>query len=72
METPHPNPIADYRAQNSLTQEEFGALVGVQKPAVSKWEDGIGPSPQKALEIERATGIKREVLRPDIYPPEAA
>lgn len=30
--------IVRYRLENKLTQEEFGALLGVSAQAVSKWE----------------------------------
>jgi len=30
--------IKDYRRKNSLTQEDFGKLIGVSAQAVSKWE----------------------------------
>ena len=66
--------IGSYRAANNLTLEAFGALVGVNKSAVSKWEDGVGPSPFKAIEIEEATkgAVSRSDLRPDLWPPTPA
>jgi DNA-binding transcriptional regulator YdaS (Cro superfamily) len=69
METT-PHPITRYRMEKGLTLEAFGSLVGVNKAAVFKWENGAGPSPQKALEIERVTGgeLRKESIRPDIYP----
>ncbi|MBP3334004.1 MAG: helix-turn-helix domain-containing protein [Clostridia bacterium] len=30
--------IKDYRKKNSLTQEDFGKLIGVSAQAISKWE----------------------------------
>lgn len=30
--------IKDYRRKNSLTQEDFGKLIGVSAQAISKWE----------------------------------
>lgn len=62
--------IARYREANGLTLEAFGALVGSNKSAVFKWEDGIGPAPQTAIKIEKATGgeVPRHVLRPDLWP----
>ena len=69
METDTQNPIRAYRQAKGLTLEQFGALVGVQKAAVSKWEDGRPPSFSKAIEIEQVTGgdLPRHVLRPDIW-----
>ena len=65
-----PHPIRAYREAKGLTLEAFGALVGSNKSAVFKWEDGIGPAPQTAIKIEKATGgeVPRHVLRPDLWP----
>lgn len=63
------HPIARFRALHELTLDAFGELVGVKKSVVSKWENGIAPSPQSAIEVERATGIPRHELRPDLWTP---
>jgi transcriptional regulator with XRE-family HTH domain len=67
METIHP--IAQYRQDKGLTLEAFGRLVGVNKAAVCKWEDGFGPSIENAKAIEEATGgaLPKHVLRPDVW-----
>ena len=58
-----------YRERQGLTLEAFGALVGVKKSAVCKWEQGVKPSPASVIEIERATKgeVKRSELRPDLW-----
>lgn len=61
------HPIAQYRALHELTLDAFGGLVGVKKSVVSKWENGVAPSPQSAIEVERVTGIPRHELRPDLW-----
>lgn len=33
--------IRDYRRENSLSQSDFGKLLGVSAQAVCKWENGI-------------------------------
>lgn len=43
--------IRDARISKGLTQEELGAMVGVQKSAVAKWEKG------------RVQNIKRKTLQ---------
>lgn len=43
--------------------------LGITAGAVSQWDRVPVP---RVLEIERITGIPRHVLRPDIYPVEAA
>jgi DNA-binding transcriptional regulator YdaS (Cro superfamily) len=63
-----PSPIRDYRQANDLTLEAFGALFGVHKATVLRWEDGeLRMSATRAIEIERRTGIPREALRPDLF-----
>lgn len=63
------NPIKSFRENAGLTLEAFGQRVGVQKAAVSKWENGVPPSPACALRIEEATQgvIPKWQLRPDIW-----
>lgn len=45
---------------------ELARVAGVSRQAVHKW---TRIPPVRVLAIEKATGIPREVLRPDIYPP---
>lgn len=48
------------------------ARMGVSPQAVYKWlKQGRAPV-VRVLEIERAAGVRRWELRPDIYPREAA
>jgi len=57
-------------------QEAFVELlkqydVNVCRQAVSKWlKRGVPPT--RVIAVERITGIPRHVLRPDIYPRDAA
>ncbi|MBC3421816.1 MULTISPECIES: YdaS family helix-turn-helix protein [Pseudomonas] len=46
-------------------------LLGVTPMAVSYWKTRGVPARQ-ALPIEKATGVSRHELRPDLYPSEAA
>ena len=61
--------IRPYREKHGLTLEAFGALVGVKKSAVSKWERGVQPSAVSAILIERVTDgeVRRSQLRPDLW-----
>ncbi len=43
--------------------------VGVTEQAVSQWKRC---PPLRVLDVERASGIPRHVLRPDLYPPPTA
>lgn len=47
----------------------LGKKLGVTAGAVSQWNQA--PSHQ-VIAIERATGVHRARLRPDLYPPEVA
>lgn len=61
--------IRKYREQKKLTQEQFGRLAGVQKAAVSKWEDGLLVPPMRAIVIEKKTKgeLPRWLVRPDLW-----
>lgn len=63
------SPIAKYRAENDgMTLEAFGLKFKppVDKSTVLRWEKGK-VTPERALEIEKRTGISRHALRPDIF-----
>jgi DNA-binding transcriptional regulator YdaS (Cro superfamily) len=45
----------------------LAARIGITEQAISQWRR---VPYLRVLEIERATGIPRTELRPDIYPPE--
>ncbi|MBX3583583.1 MAG: helix-turn-helix domain-containing protein [Rhizobiaceae bacterium] len=53
-----------------MSLEQFGALFtpSVDKSTVLRWERGQIP-PERAVEVERITGISRHELRPDIFGP---
>ena len=65
------NPLRAYRDREGVSQAALAARLGVQPPAVCKWERGRIP-PERVLDIERETGISRHDLRPDIYGPAQA
>lgn len=44
----------------------LASLIGVSSQAISQWEQV--PS-TRVIQVERATGIPRHALRPDLYPP---
>lgn len=69
METDAKHPLEAYRKANGLSQEAFGALIGVQKAAISKVENGQTPSPEMALAIHKVTNgtVSRRILRADLW-----
>lgn len=54
-------------AAGGLTK--LAASLGISKQAVAQWDE---VPPLRVLEVERASGISRSELRPDLYPIEEA
>ncbi|HEX5464420.1 MAG TPA: helix-turn-helix domain-containing protein [Burkholderiales bacterium] len=50
------------------SQKALADLLGVSQPAVCKWLHGARVPAEQVLRIEKATGVSRHDLRPDIYP----
>lgn len=46
--------------------DKLAADLGITPQALSQWDR---VPPLRVLEVERATGVPRHELRPDIYPP---
>lgn len=65
------SPLREYRANRAppLTLEQLGELFGVNKSTVLRWETEKVPA-ERVIEVERATGVPRWELRPDLYPSE--
>ena len=56
-----------YRERSNLTLEQLGALLGVNKSTILRWENGQVPA-ERVIQIEAATGLPRYEQRPDLYP----
>jgi DNA-binding transcriptional regulator YdaS (Cro superfamily) len=65
------SPLTLYRKAIGKTQAQLATDLGVQPPALSKWERKRIPA-ERVIQIEHVTGIPRQRLRPDLYPPEAS
>ncbi|RUU29726.1 YdaS family helix-turn-helix protein [Mesorhizobium sp. M6A.T.Ce.TU.016.01.1.1] len=53
-------------------EAKLGELLGKSRSHVSTWKlRGMIPA-EMAIPIERASGVPRQVLRPDLYPVEEA
>ena len=50
--------------ENAGNPAKLAAKLGVSRQAVSKWED---VPMRHIIAIEKATGVPRERLRPDLY-----
>lgn len=48
---------------------ELARHLGVSRAAISYWRRKQVPS-LRVLEVERLTGVSRQELRPDLYPPD--
>jgi DNA-binding transcriptional regulator YdaS (Cro superfamily) len=55
------------------SQMAFARICGVGQPAVSKWlQLGRSLPAQHVLPVESKTGVRRHLLRPDLYPTSSA
>jgi DNA-binding transcriptional regulator YdaS (Cro superfamily) len=68
METSNLQTLLD---QNGLRLIDLARRLGLNKATITRWSQGAVPA-EKVLLVERETGIPREKIRPDIYPPEDA
>ena len=51
-------------------QSALGRAIGRAQQTINNWLNGKGAAANSVLEIEKATGVSRHDLRPDIYPRE--
>ena len=51
-------------------QRELARLIDRSQTTVWRWLRGVDVEPESVLAIEKATGIPRYKLRPDLYPKE--
>lgn len=52
------------------SQSELARRLKVSPQAVQQWVSSGRISHKKVLEVEKQTGVKRQELRPDLYPNE--
>lgn len=64
MDSPDPIRLAASKVGGIVKLSE---ALGLSRGAVSQWTKVPA---ERVLEVERLTGIPREILRPDIYPVE--
>lgn len=51
-----------------MTLAEVAKAASVNKSTVTRWFQSRVPA-ERVLDLERITGLPRETLRPDLYPP---
>ncbi len=51
---------------------KLARLIGVTPQTVQKWNERGRVPAERVLQVERATGIARHKLRPDLYPSDEA
>ncbi|WP_329867198.1 transcriptional regulator [Stenotrophomonas hibiscicola] len=67
------NHIAAAVEKAGTGQAGLARLLGVSPQAVNQWVNGNRPVPPRhVLAIEKATGVSRHELRPDVFGPDAA
>lgn len=49
-----------------MTKTEIAAKCGVNKSTVTRWFAGRIPA-ERAIDLERVTGIPRQTIRPDLF-----
>jgi DNA-binding transcriptional regulator YdaS (Cro superfamily) len=54
-------------AKRSMNMADLARRIGINKSSVTLWGQRRVPA-ERVLEVEKATGIPRHELRPDIYP----
>ena len=60
--------ITELRKKNGISQEEFGAEIGVSRQAVSKWEMAQAtPDLNKIMKISDFFGVPTDFLLKDEY-----
>lgn len=57
--------INELQQRSGMTQREIAQALGITQPSVSKWRKAVPI--ERCADIERVTGIPRNVLRPDIF-----
>lgn len=63
----HPFPLRALLSEREMRLSDLARIVGVDKSTATRWARGRVPA-ERVLAVEKATGVPRHELRPDIYP----
>lgn len=66
VKTENPGILAAIEATEGKSQSALARLMGVSQPAVVHWLR-VHCSPKQAREIEKKTGVSRELICPEIF-----
>lgn len=58
----------DMKKKFPIKDKELAYILKISRPAISKWRKRGRIPAERVLAVERATGISRNILRPDLYP----
>lgn len=61
----------DRAVQSAGSQLALAQLLGIKPPSVSGWYDRKRVPAERCIAIEKATGVSRHELRPDVFGPGA-
>lgn len=61
------NTLRDILHSRGIKAANLARELGVDKAQVTRWSKGRIPA-ERVIDIERATGVPRHHLRPDLYP----
>lgn len=61
-------PITSVLTRHKIKRSDIATALGVDKATVTRWFKGRFPA-ERAVEVEKAMGIPRAELRPDIFGP---
>lgn len=59
------NPLALFLQERGKKLSDLASSLNINKSTVSRWKRVPA---ERVIEVEKATGIPREEIRPDIYP----
>jgi DNA-binding transcriptional regulator YdaS (Cro superfamily) len=59
-----PGLLAALKASKSM--RSLALAIGIKPQSIIKWQS---VPPERVIAVEEMTGVPREVLRPDLYPP---
>jgi DNA-binding transcriptional regulator YdaS (Cro superfamily) len=53
-------------AKRGMRMSDLASCMGVNRSSVTRWAQKGVPA-ARVIDVEKATGIKRKLLRPDLY-----